>query len=51
MTPGKSWTELEGPIADHKTQWMGKYASEMTTFQQAVTDSRELVAQFTNDAS
>jgi len=51
MTLGKSWTEIEGPIADHKTQWMGKYASEMTAFQQAVTDSRELVAQFTDGAS
>ena len=50
MTLGKSWTEIEEPIADHKMQWMGKYASEMTAFQQAVTDSRGSLLQSANGA-
>ena len=40
LTLGDKWTELEEPIADLRQQWFGKWNTDMTTFQQRLTDMR-----------
>jgi hypothetical protein len=39
MTLGDHWTELEEPIAALRKQWFGDYNTEMTAFQQTLTDT------------
>lgn len=40
MTLGDRWTELEEPIATLRPQWFGAYNTELTAFQQKLTDTR-----------
>ncbi|KAJ4349459.1 uncharacterized protein N0V89_008074 [Didymosphaeria variabile] len=40
LTLGDTYTELEEPIASLRTKWLGPYATEMTAFQQTLTDTR-----------
>ena len=40
LTLGDTWTELEEPLADSKSQWFGKDNTDLTRKQQAMTDFR-----------
>ncbi|PGG97503.1 hypothetical protein AJ79_09173 [Helicocarpus griseus UAMH5409] len=40
LTLGDKWTELEEPTAALRPQWFGQYNTEMTSFQQRLTDFR-----------
>ncbi|ATY61102.1 short chain dehydrogenase reductase family [Cordyceps militaris] len=40
LTLGETYTELEGPIADLRSQWMGEDNAALTRLQQASTDAR-----------
>lgn len=40
LTLGDRWTELEEPIADLRRQWFGEWNTDMTLFQQRLTDMR-----------
>ena len=40
LTLGDRWTEIEEPIAQLRKQWLGEWNTEMTTFQQLLTDTR-----------
>lgn len=40
LTLGDKWTELEEPLASLRPQWFGQYNTEMTAFQQKLTDFR-----------
>ncbi|KAK3946265.1 hypothetical protein QBC46DRAFT_415170 [Diplogelasinospora grovesii] len=40
VTLGDRWTEVEEPVASLKAQWFGEYNTEMTAFQQKLTDTR-----------
>ncbi|CAG8952970.1 hypothetical protein HYFRA_00003160 [Hymenoscyphus fraxineus] len=42
LTLGDHWTELEEPVASLRPQWMGEYNTEKTSWQQKLTDMREL---------
>lgn len=41
LTLGDSYTELEGPIASLRREWLGIQNDELTRKQQAVTDFRD----------
>lgn len=40
FTLGDKWTELEEPLGSLRPQWFGQYNTEMTAFQQKLTDFR-----------
>lgn len=40
LTLGDQWTEMEEPISSLRKQWFGEYNTEMTAFQQKLTDTR-----------
>lgn len=42
LTLGDTYTEMEEAIASLRTEWMGRYPAEMTSFQQKLTDTREI---------
>lgn len=40
LTLGDRWTEVEEPIARLRPEWFGQWNTEMTAFQQKLTDMR-----------
>jgi NAD(P)-dependent dehydrogenase (short-subunit alcohol dehydrogenase family) len=42
LTLGDSWTEIEGPLADTRPEWLGEYQYMSTQNQQRLTDMRPL---------
>ncbi|KAI0396352.1 short chain dehydrogenase reductase [Xylariaceae sp. FL0594] len=42
LTLGNTWTEIEGPLADKRPEWLGGYQYESTQNQQRLTDMRPL---------
>ena len=40
LTLGDAYTEVEGPVADLRTQWFGQKNTELTRLQQTMTDFR-----------
>ncbi|KAI9878963.1 MAG: hypothetical protein M1830_010017 [Pleopsidium flavum] len=44
LTLGEKYTELEEPIASLRSNWFGEYNTEMTAFQQKLTDMRPHIA-------
>ncbi|KAK2017790.1 short chain dehydrogenase reductase [Colletotrichum eremochloae] len=40
VTLGDRWTEVEEPTASLRCQWFGEWPTEMTAFQQKLTDTR-----------
>ncbi|KAJ2998233.1 hypothetical protein NUW58_g386 [Xylaria curta] len=42
LTLGDTWTEIEGPMADKRPEWLGEYQYTSTQNQQILTDNRPL---------
>ncbi|KAI0550325.1 short chain dehydrogenase reductase [Xylaria curta] len=42
LTLGDTWTEVEGPLADKRPEWLGEYQCMSTQRQQRLTDTRPL---------
>ncbi|KAI4862767.1 short chain dehydrogenase reductase [Hypoxylon rubiginosum] len=42
LTLGDTWTEVEGPLADRKAEWLGEWQAKSTANQQVLTDMRPL---------
>ncbi|KAI1176098.1 short chain dehydrogenase reductase [Nemania sp. FL0916] len=42
LTLGDTWTEIEGPLADKRPEWLGEYQYKSTFNQQRLTDMRPL---------
>ena len=40
LTLGDTWIEVEERLSGLRRQWMGDFQTEMTAFQQVLTDSR-----------
>ena len=40
FTLGDTWTEIEEPLAQLRTSWLGDWNTKMTVFQQTLTDMR-----------
>ena len=50
LTLGETWTEVEEPLAKLRPQWLGRYQTEKTAWQQVLTDQRPFVATAASDA-
>ncbi|XXG95497.1 hypothetical protein Hte_001761 [Hypoxylon texense] len=49
LTLGDTWTEVEGPLADTRSEWLGEWPAKSTASQQILTDMRPLPSPHLNN--